>query len=302
MARAGCTVAISVSSTRTDSSHITGRKKDLIITAAGKNIAPQDIELELRYHPLISQAVVVGEARRYLTALITLDPDEMAGWADHHGKIADTEALAQDPDVLAAVQSAIADVNAARSRAESIRRFRVLPNDFTVAGNELTPTLKVKRNVVNDKYRGPNRGYVCRIRGVMTMTLVDLPDRAGDPTGVPDPRRAAAPPPQSLGCVSDGGGRPRRCLVLPVEHGRSSGVGEVPDRSRRVAELHGHVPSIRGPGHRSHRWTNPSNRHSQSSGIWWPTRTRAALLASSSMRRSPRAPERCSKRHNTTCT
>jgi long-chain acyl-CoA synthetase len=131
---------------------ITGRKKDLIITAAGKNIAPQDIELDLRYHPLISQAVLIGEGRRYLTALITLDADELESWADEHGKVADYEALAGDPDVLAALQSAVDQVNATRSHVENIRKWRVLPNDLTVAQGELTPTLKVKRNVVNDKY------------------------------------------------------------------------------------------------------------------------------------------------------
>jgi len=129
---------------------MTGRKKDLIITAAGKNIAPQDMETELRNHALISQAVVVGEGRSYLTALITLDPEELNRWAKEHDKLEMAEALAADPDVIAAVQSAVDDVNGRRSRAESIRKFRILPRDFTVAEGELTPTLKVKRNVVYD--------------------------------------------------------------------------------------------------------------------------------------------------------
>jgi long-chain acyl-CoA synthetase len=131
---------------------ITGRKKDLIITAAGKNIAPQDIELDLRYHPLIGQAVVVGEGRRYLTALITLDAEALLPWAEERGKVADVEALASDPDVLTEVQAATDEVNAKRSHAEGIRKFRVLPHDLTVADDELTPTLKVKRNVVSKKY------------------------------------------------------------------------------------------------------------------------------------------------------
>jgi long-chain acyl-CoA synthetase len=133
---------------------ITGRKKDLIITAAGKNIAPQEIEVDLRYHPLISQAVVVGEGRRYLTALITLDPELLSTWAQGHGKLGESEALASDPDVVAHVQQAVDDVNQRRSRAEWIRRFRILAHDLTVAGGELTPTLKVKRNVVYEKYAG----------------------------------------------------------------------------------------------------------------------------------------------------
>ena len=132
---------------------ITGRVKDLIITAAGKNIAPQEIEVDLRYHPLISQAVVIGEGRRYLTALITLDSEELAKWAETRGRLGETEALRNDAEVVGAVKAAIDEVNAKRSRVESIRKFRILPHDFTVAEGELTPTLKVKRNVVNDKYR-----------------------------------------------------------------------------------------------------------------------------------------------------
>ena len=131
---------------------ISGRKKDLIINAAGKNISPQNIELDLRHHPLISQAVVIGEGRRYLTALITLDAEQVAAWAREQDKTVDPEALAKDPDVRLAVQGAIDEVNAKRSRVESIRKFRILPDDLTVAGGELTPTLKPKRYVVNERY------------------------------------------------------------------------------------------------------------------------------------------------------
>ena len=132
---------------------ITGRKKDLIINAAGKNIAPQGIELDLRNHPLISQAVVIGEGRRYLTALITLDAQNLSAWGKDHAKPPDGEALAQDPDLIAEVQRVIDEVNAKRSRVEGIRKFRVLPHDFTLAEGELTPTLKPKRHVINEKYR-----------------------------------------------------------------------------------------------------------------------------------------------------
>lgn len=131
--------------------YITGRKKDLIITAAGKNIAPQELETDLRYHPLVSQAVLVGESRRYLTVLVTLDPDEVTKWATKRGKVPDEESLARDPDVLAEVQAAIDEVNAKRSHAETIRKFRVLPHDLSAADGELTPTLKVKRNVVYER-------------------------------------------------------------------------------------------------------------------------------------------------------
>ena len=131
---------------------IIGRKKDLIITAAGKNIAPQNIEGDLRDHHLISQAVVVGEGRRYLAALITLDPDALLAWGREHGDLADTEALAGDPDVVAEVQAVVDEVNAKRSHAEHVRKFHILAHDFSVAEGELTPTLKVKRAEVYRRY------------------------------------------------------------------------------------------------------------------------------------------------------
>ena len=132
---------------------ITGRKKDLIITAAGQNIAPQEIETDLRHSELISEALVVGDGRRYLTALITLDADALTRWAGEHGKLRDYEALVDDPDVIAAVDSAVAEVNTRHARAENIRKYRILAHDLTVAANELTPTGKVKRNLVYEKYR-----------------------------------------------------------------------------------------------------------------------------------------------------
>ncbi|MGZ4642112.1 MAG: AMP-dependent synthetase/ligase [Blastococcus sp.] len=131
---------------------IIGRKKDLIITAGGQNIAPQNIENDLRDHHLISQAVVLGEGRRYLAALITLDPDALLAWGHEHGDLADTEALAADPAVVAEVQAAVDEVNASRSQAEHIRKFRILTHDFSVAEGELTPTLKVKRAEVYARY------------------------------------------------------------------------------------------------------------------------------------------------------
>ncbi|MST35114.1 AMP-binding protein, partial [Acidimicrobiaceae bacterium USS-CC1] len=132
---------------------IVGRKKDLIITAAGKNVSPQGIETDLRNQPLISEAIVIGEGRRYLTALITLDPEELTRWAAAHHRLGDVEALGADPDVLAEVQAAVDVVNARRSHAEHIRRFQVLSRDLTGAAGELTPTMKVKRAVVYDRYR-----------------------------------------------------------------------------------------------------------------------------------------------------
>jgi long-chain acyl-CoA synthetase len=131
---------------------VTGRKKDLIITAAGQNITPQEIEGDLRLHHLVAEAVVIGEGRRYLTALLTLDGDALADWAERHHKVADREALAEDPDLRAELEQFVAEVNDKRSRVEGVRKFRILPRDFTVASGELTPTLKVKRNVVNASF------------------------------------------------------------------------------------------------------------------------------------------------------
>lgn len=128
--------------------HLTGRKKDLIITAAGQNIAPQDIEVELKGHPLVSEAVVIGEGRRYLTAVLTLDAAALGDWAHERGKVADYEELAADPDLRQEIDSLVAAVNARRSRVEGIRKHRILAHEFTVAAGELTPTLKVKRAVV----------------------------------------------------------------------------------------------------------------------------------------------------------
>ena len=131
---------------------ITGRKKDLIITASGTNIAPQEIETRLRSEPLLSQAVVVGDRRPYLTALLTLDVEAVTRWAEERGRIVDMEGLASDPDLLAEVAASVERVNAEHARVEGIKRWHILSHDFTMAADELTPTLKVKRGVVTAKY------------------------------------------------------------------------------------------------------------------------------------------------------
>lgn len=131
---------------------ITGRKKDLIINAAGKNISPQEIETRLRYEPLISQAVVVGDGRPYLTALLTLDVEALVDWASAHGRTGTVEELACDPEVLQEVADSVERVNLEHARVEGIKRWHVLPHDLTVASGELTPTLKVKRQVVAERY------------------------------------------------------------------------------------------------------------------------------------------------------
>ncbi|MEP7764172.1 AMP-dependent synthetase/ligase [Sanguibacter sp. 25GB23B1] len=128
---------------------ITGRKKEIIVTAGGKNVAPAVLEDRLRAHPIISQVVVVGDAQPFIGALITLDPEGLPGWLSTHGKPSLTvEQAVTDPDVLASVDAAVQRTNRAVSRAESIRKFSILTTDFTVANGYLTPSLKVKRALV----------------------------------------------------------------------------------------------------------------------------------------------------------
>ena len=132
--------------------YITDRKKDLIINAAGKNIAPQEIETRLKVEPLISQAVVIGEGRPYLTALLTLDAEALRAWSLERGKPADVPTLLADEDLRSEIAASIERVNAERSRVEGIKRWTILPRDLTIADDELTATLKVKRKVVNERY------------------------------------------------------------------------------------------------------------------------------------------------------
>ncbi len=131
---------------------ITGRRKDLIVTAAGKNVAPAVLEDRLRAHRLVSQCLVVGDRRPYIGALVTIDAEAFDRWKLERGKpdgvtVAD---LRDDPDLRAEIQQAVDLANRAVSSAEAIKRFRVLGTDFTIEGGELTPTLKVRRNVVFD--------------------------------------------------------------------------------------------------------------------------------------------------------
>ncbi len=127
---------------------ITGRKKEILVTAGGKNVAPAVLEDRVRAHALVSQFLVVGDGQPFIAALVTLDPETLDDWAAAHGKPGDPAALADDPDVRAEVQRAIDDANAAVSRAESIRKFEILSEDWTEEGGQLTPSLKLKRNVV----------------------------------------------------------------------------------------------------------------------------------------------------------
>jgi long-chain acyl-CoA synthetase len=131
---------------------ITGRKKDLIINAAGKNISPSEIETRLAMEPLIGQAVVVGDGRKYLVALITLDADDAADWAERHGAFGDIAALVNDPALRAEIGAGVERVNRQHAPVEQIKQWRLLHEPFSVDGGELTPTLKVKRAVVMERY------------------------------------------------------------------------------------------------------------------------------------------------------
>jgi len=130
---------------------ITGRKKDIIITAGGKNITPANLENEIKQHPLVSQCVVIGDRRPYLVALVTLDPEEAAKFAAANGLPEDPAALAGSDAVRNAISAHIDKVNERYARVEQVKKFKVLPEDLSQEGGELTPTMKVKRNVVADK-------------------------------------------------------------------------------------------------------------------------------------------------------
>ena len=129
---------------------ITGRKKEILVTAAGKNVAPAPLEDRLRAHALISQAVVVGDRRPFIAALVTLDEAAASQWAAEHG--GDLATLIDGPELRALLQEAVDQANKSVSKAESIRKFSILPVDFTIAAGELTPTLKVRRSVVEKAY------------------------------------------------------------------------------------------------------------------------------------------------------
>jgi long-chain acyl-CoA synthetase len=131
---------------------ITGRKKDIIITAGGKNLTPANIENDLKASPFISHAVMHGDRRPYPVALITLDPDEILPWAAEQGLPQDLEQLADAEQVVALVQSALDRANANYASVEQIKRFAILKRDLSIEDGELTPTLKVKRTVVNERY------------------------------------------------------------------------------------------------------------------------------------------------------
>jgi long-chain acyl-CoA synthetase len=136
---------------------ITGRKKEILVTAGGKNVAPAVLEDRLRAHALVGQCMVVGDGRPFIAALVTIDPDALPAWRERTGKPAAGDPssaadLVDDPELRGEIAAAVEEANQAVSRAEQIRKFRILPVDFTEANGEITPTLKVKRNVVAEHY------------------------------------------------------------------------------------------------------------------------------------------------------
>jgi long-chain acyl-CoA synthetase len=143
---------------------VTGRKKELIVTAGGKNVAPAVLEDRLRAHPLISQCMVVGDGRPYISCLITLDPEVLQFWKSQHNKPADAD-VRDDPELTAEIQQAVDEANKAVSRPESIRRFRILASDFTEADGYLTPSLKVRRNIVLKDFASEIEAIYAQPRG-----------------------------------------------------------------------------------------------------------------------------------------
>jgi long-chain acyl-CoA synthetase len=131
---------------------ITGRKKDIIITAGGKNITPANLEAEIKQSSYVSQCVVIGDRRPYLVALITLDQEECAKLAEERGWPADSAELANHDGMRQLIQEHLDEVNEKFARVEQVKKFEILPHDLSQEGGELTPTLKVKRNVVAEKY------------------------------------------------------------------------------------------------------------------------------------------------------
>jgi long-chain acyl-CoA synthetase len=130
--------------------YIIGRKKEIIITAGGKNIAPKNIEAALKRHDLINEAVVIGDRRKYLSALVTLDEDAAPEWAEKHG--VDVSTLHENEELNAEIQKHVDEINKEFARVETVKKFKVLERNFTVDDGELTPTLKIKRRIIDDHF------------------------------------------------------------------------------------------------------------------------------------------------------
>src|SRR5581483_3467906 len=131
---------------------IVDRKKELIITAAGKNLSPANIEARLKQIPLVSQAIAIGDRRKYVSALLTLDAEAARRWAEEHGIDGDPQALAKDDRLIEEVQRGVDRANEDLARVEQVKRFAILPADWEPGGDELTPTMKLKRKPILEKY------------------------------------------------------------------------------------------------------------------------------------------------------
>ena len=131
---------------------IVDRKKELIITAQGKNLSPANIEARLKQMPLVSQAVAIGDGRKYISALLTLDAEAASAWARKHGIDADPATLASSEELVAEVQRGVDVANQELARVEQVKRFVILPADWEPGGDELTPTMKLKRKPIAEKY------------------------------------------------------------------------------------------------------------------------------------------------------
>jgi long-chain acyl-CoA synthetase len=131
---------------------ITGRKKEILVTAGGKNVAPAVLEDRIRLHPLVSQCMVVGDGKPFIAALVTIDPETIGAWAKTHGKSSDIPSLIHDPDLIAEIQTAIDDANSAVSKAEGIKKFAILPTDWTQENGELSLKLSLRRHIVMKKH------------------------------------------------------------------------------------------------------------------------------------------------------
>jgi long-chain acyl-CoA synthetase len=131
---------------------ITGRKKEILVTAGGKNVAPAVLEDRIRLHPLVSQCMVVGDGKPFIAALITIDPETIVGWAKDRGKPTDVPSLVDDKDLIAEIQKAVDDANTAVSKAEGIKKFTILPTDWTQENGELSLKLSLRRHIVMKKH------------------------------------------------------------------------------------------------------------------------------------------------------
>ncbi len=132
---------------------IVGRKKEIIITAAGKNIAPAKLETFVKNHPLVSQACMIGDARKFLTMLVAIDPEEAPAWAEAHDMVfTDLASFSQDPAVVAEISQLIDEANGHVSQVEKVKKFKIVPDNWTPDSGEITPSLKLKRRVVLEKY------------------------------------------------------------------------------------------------------------------------------------------------------